>query len=111
MALFLAALMMRVDEGNADGDSQAQVTALLVLVVSAVFVALLFFIIKEVRSELRKDFEAIRRSTMAKSPNSQSPKEVALKVTDVQIDDYTSCGTPMDGNLTNDNHSSLGTTL
>ena len=111
MALFLAALMMRVDEGNADGDSQAQVTALLVLVVSAVFVALLFFIIKEVRSELRKDFEAIRSSTMAKSPNSQSPKEVALKVTDVQIDDYTSCGTPMDGNLTNDNHSSLGTTL
>ena len=103
--------MMRVDEGNADGDSQAQVSALLVLVVLAVFVVLLFFIIKEVRSELRKDFEAIRSSTMAKSPNSQSPKEVALKVTDVQIDDYTSCGTPMDGNLTNDNHSSLGTTL
>ena len=97
MALFLAALMMRVDEGNADGDSQAQVTALLVLVVSAVFVALLFFIIKEVRSELRKDFEAIRSSTMAKSPKSQSPKEVApIKV---------------NSNLTNDNHSSLGTTL
>ena len=110
-ALFLAALMMRVDEGNADGDSQAQVTALLVLVVSAVFVALLFFIIKEVRSELRKDFEAIRNSMMVKSPNLQSPKEAAPKVTDVQIDDYTSCGTPMDGNLTNDNHSSLGTTL
>ena len=97
MALFLAALMMRVDEGNADGDSQAQVTALLVLVVSAVFVALLFFIIKEVRSELRKDFEAIRSSTMAKSPKSQSPKEVApIK---------------MNSNLTNDNHSSLGTTI
>ena len=97
MALFLAALMMRVDEGNADGDSQAQVTALLVLVVSAVFVALLFFIIKEVRSELREDFEAIRSSTMAKSPKSQSPKEVApIKV---------------NSNLTNDNHSSLGTTI
>ena len=88
---------MRVDEGNADGDSQAQVSALLVLVVSAVFVALLFFIIKEVRSELRKDFEAIRSSTMAKSPKSQSPKEVApIKV---------------NSNLTNDNHSSLGTTI
>ena len=97
VALFLAALMMRVDEGNADGDSQAQVTALLVLVVSAVFVALLFFIIKEVRSELRKDFETIRNSTMAKSPKSQSPKEVApIK---------------MNSNLTNDNHSSLGTTI
>ena len=71
-ALFLAALLMRVDEGNADGDSQAQVSALLVLVVLAVFVVLLFFIIKEVRSELRKDFEAIRESTMAKCRNSQS---------------------------------------
>ena len=110
-ALFLAALMMRVDEGNADDDSQAHVSALLILVVLAVFVVLFFYIIKEVRSELRKDFKAIRSSTMAKSPKSQSPKEVALKVTDVQIDDYTSCGTPMDGNLTNDNHSSLGTTL
>ena len=97
MALFLAALMMRVDEGNADGDSQAQVSALLVLVVLAVFVVLLFYIIKEVRSELREDFEAIRSSTMAKSPKSQSPKEVApIKV---------------NSNLTNDNHSSLGTTL
>ena len=89
--------MMRVDEGNADGDSQAQVSALLVLVVLAVFVVLLFYIIKEVRSELREDFEAIRSSTMAKSPKSQSPKEVApIKV---------------NSNLTNDNHSSLGTTL
>ena len=97
MALFLAALMMRVDEGNADGDSQAQISALLVLVVLAVFVALLFFIIKEVRSELRKDFKAIRSSTMAKSPKSQSPKEVApIKV---------------NSNLTNDNHSWLGTTF
>ena len=86
VALFLAALMMRVDEGNADGDSQAQVTALLVLVVSAVFVALLFFIIKEVRSELRKDFEAIC-STMAKSPKSQSleatPKHANRRSTSV----------------------------
>ena len=88
---------MRVDEGNADGDSQAQVSALLVLVVLAVFVVLLFYIIKEVRSELREDFEAIRSSTMAKSPKSQSPKEVApIKV---------------NSNLTNDNHSSLGTTI
>ena len=88
---------MRVDEGNADGDSQAQVSALLVLVVLTVFVVLLCFIIKEVRSELRKDFEAIRSSTMAKSPKSQSPKEVApIK---------------MNSNLTNDNHSSLGTTI
>ena len=69
VALFLAALMMRVDEGNADGDSQAQVSALLVLVVLTVFVVLLCFIIKEVRSELRKDFEAIRSSTMANLPN------------------------------------------
>ena len=97
MALFLAAVMMRVDEGNADGDSQAQVSALLVLVVLAVFVVLLFYIIKEVRSELREDFEAIRSSTMAKSPKSQWPKEVApIKV---------------NSNLTNDNHSWLGTTF
>ena len=96
-ALFLAALMMRVDEGNADGDSQAQVSALLVLVVLTVFVVLFFYIIKEVRSELRKDFKAIRSSTMAKSPKSQSPKEVApIKV---------------NSNLTNDNHSWLGTTF
>ena len=88
---------MRVDEGNADDDSQAHVSALLILVVLAVFVVLFFYIIKEVRSELRKDFKAIRSSTMAKSPKSQSPKEVApIKV---------------NSNLTNDNHSSLGTTL
>ena len=96
-ALFLAALMMRVDEGNADGDSQAQVSALLVLVVLAVFIALLYFIIKEVRSELRKDFKAIRSSTMAKSPQSPWPTEVApIKV---------------NSNLTNDNPSWLGTTF
>ena len=69
MALFLAALMMRVDEGNADDDSQAHVSALLILVVLAVFVVLFFYIIKEVRSELRKDFKAIRSSTMANLPN------------------------------------------
>ena len=96
-ALFLAALMMRVDEGNADDDSQAHVSALLILVVLAVFVVLFFYIIKEVRSELRKDFKAIRSSTMAKSPKSQSPKEVAA--------------INVNSNLTNDNHSSLGTTL
>ena len=96
-ALFLAALMMRVDEGNADDDSQAHVSALLILVVLAVFVVLFFYIIKEVRSELRKDFKAIRSSTMAKSPKSQWPKEVApIKV---------------NSNLTNDNHSWLGTTF
>ena len=101
-ALFLAALMMRVDEGNADGDSQAQVTALLVLVVSAVFVALLFFIIKEVRSELRKDFETIRNSTMAKSRErsvslDRATKELApikAKLSNVY--------------LTNDSHTSIG---
>ena len=66
-ALFLAALMMRVDEGNADGDSEAKVSALLVLVMLAVFVVFLFFIIKNVRSELREDIEAIRSSTMVRS--------------------------------------------
>ena len=59
--------MMRVDEGNADDDSQAHVSALLILVVLAVFVVLFFYIIKEVRSELRKDFKAIRSSTMVRS--------------------------------------------
>ena len=101
MALFLAALMMRVDEGNADGDSQAQVTALLVLVVSAVFVALLFFIIKEVRSELRKDFEAIRNSTMAKSRNSQSLDRATNELAPIQVK-------LKKVNLTNDSHSVPG---
>ncbi len=98
MALFLAALMMRVDEGNADGDSQAQVTALLVLVVSAVFVALLFFIIKEVRSELRKDFEAIRNSTMAKSRNSQSLDRATNELAPIKLK------LAKNVNLTNDSH-------
>ena len=101
MALFLAAVMMRVDEGNADGDSQAQVTALLVLVVSAVFVALLFFIIKEVRSELRKDFEAIRNSTMAKSRNSQSLDRATDELAPIKLK-------LEKVNLKNDNHSSIG---
>ena len=102
MALFLAALMMRVDEGNADGDSQAQVTALLVLVVSAVFVALLFFIIKEVRSELRKDFEAIRESTMAKSRNSQSLDRATNELAPIKLK------LAKNVNLTNDSHSVPG---
>ena len=102
MALFLAAVMMRVDEGNADGDSQAQVTALLVLVVSAVFVALLFFIIKEVRSELRKDFEAIRNSTMAKSRNSQSLDRATNELAPIKLK------LAKNVNLTNDSHSVPG---
>jgi succinate dehydrogenase/fumarate reductase flavoprotein subunit len=102
VALFLAALMMRVDEGNADGDSQAQVTALLVLVVSAVFVALLFFIIKEVRSELRKDFEAIRESTMAKSRNSQSLDRATNELAPIKLK------LAKNVNLTNDSHSVPG---
>ena len=102
MALFLAALMMRVDEGNADGDSQAQVTALLVLVVSAVFVALLFFIIKEVRSELRKDFKAIRESTMAKSRNSQSVDRATNELAPIKLK------LAKNVNLTNDSHSVPG---
>ena len=64
---FLATLLVRVDEGNADGDSEAKVSALLVLVMLAVFVVFLFFIIKNVRSELREDIEAIRSSTMVRS--------------------------------------------
>ena len=103
MALFLAALMMRVDEGNADGDSQAQVSALLILVVSAVFVALLFFIIKEVRSELRKDFKAIRESTMAKSRNSQSLDRATNELAPIKLK------LAKNVNLTNDSHSSIGT--
>tara|TARA_B100000524_G_scaffold220089_1_gene115952 strand:- start:78 stop:401 length:324 start_codon:yes stop_codon:yes gene_type:complete len=102
VALFLAALMMRVDEGNADGDSQAQVTALLVLVVSAVFVALLFFIIKEVRSELRKDFKAIRESTMAKSRNSQSLDRATNELAPIKLK------LAKNVNLTNDSHSVPG---
>ena len=104
-ALFLAALMMRVDEGNADGDSQAQLSALLVLVVSAVFVALLFFIIKEVRSELRKDFETIRNSTMAKSRNSQSLDRATNELAPIKL----KLGKNV--NLTNDSHSSMGSKL
>ena len=65
--LFLATLLVRVDEGNADGDSEAKVSALLVLVMLAVFVVFLFFIIKNARSELREDIEAIRSSTMVRS--------------------------------------------
>ena len=94
--------MMRVDEGNADGDSQAQLSALLVLVVSAVFVALLFFIIKEVRSELRKDFKAIRESTMAKCRNSQSVDRATNELAPIKLELRENV------NLTNDSHSSIG---
>ena len=94
---------MRVDEGNADGDSQAQLSALLVLVVSAVFVALLFFIIKEVRSELRKDFEAIRNSTMAKSRNSQSLDRATNELAPIKLK-----LAKKNVNLTNDSHSVPG---
>ena len=93
---------MRVDEGNADGDSQAQDSALLVLVVLAVFVALLFFIIKEVRSELRKDFEAIRNSTMAKSRNSQSLDRATNELAPIKLK------LAKNVNLTNDSHSVPG---
>ena len=94
-ALFLAALMIRVDEDNADGDSQAQVSALLVLVVSAVFVALLFFIIKEVRSELRKDFKAIRERSVSLDRATKELAPIKAKLGE-------------NVNLTNDSHSVPG---
>ena len=94
--------MMRVDEGNADGDSQAQVSALLVLVVLAVFLVLLLFIIKEVRSELRKDFKAIRESTMAKSRNSQSVDRATNELAPIKLK------LAKNVNLTNDSHSVPG---
>ena len=104
-ALFLAALMMRVDEGNADDDSQAHVSALLILVVLAVFVVLFFYIIKEVRSELRKDFKAIRESTMAKCRNSQSVDRATNELAPIKL----KLGKNV--NLTNDSHSSMGSKL
>ena len=94
-ALFLAALMIRVDEDNADGDSQAQVSALLVLVVSAVFVALLFFMIKEVRSELRKDFKAIRERSVSLDRATKELAPIKAKLGE-------------NVNLTNDSHSVPG---
>ena len=94
--------MVRVDEGNDDGDSQAQISALLILVVLTAFVILFLFIVKEIRNELLNDTRDIQSITMAKSPTLKSSlfsKEGSPKASDVQIKDNTVRGSSMDGSM------------
>ena len=73
-AMFLAALMIRVDESNeGDETAQAQMSGLLITVIVIPFLVMLWYIIKEFRSELNKDVEAIQR--MSSRPPSKSSAE------------------------------------
>ena len=80
-ALFLAALMIRVDMSDDDGTEQAKMSALLILVVVIAFVALFYFVLKEFRKQLKKDTEVLKRF----SSNINLPHEQKPKVEDVQV--------------------------
>ena len=88
--MFLAALMIRVDESN-EGDerAQAQMSGLLITVVVTPFLVMLWFIVKEFRNELNKDVEALRRTNARLSSNVNLPEGQGM-------------GTPMDGDETVD---------
>ena len=83
--MFLAALMIRVDESN-EGDerAQAQMSGLLITVIVVPFLVMVWYIIKGFRSELNKDAEAIRNTT-------------ARFWSNVELPDGQGSGTPIDG--------------
>ena len=87
--MFLAALMIRVDESN-EGDerAQAQMSGLLITVVVIPFVVMLWFIVKEFRNELKAEGDDRQQPAMARlSSNVKLPEGQGM-------------GTPMDGDET-----------
>ena len=89
--MFLAALMIRVDESN-EGDerAQAQMSGLLITVVLIPFVVMLWFIVKEFRNELK-----------AEGDDRQQPATARLS-SNVNLPEGQGMGTPMDGDETVD---------
>ena len=85
MAMFLAALMARVKATNESDEAQTKISILLIAVVSVSFVVLSAFIVKEFRTEMNKDKNALRGSVNAvkalmtgksttKAPETELPK-------------------------------------
>ena len=62
VAMFLAALMKRVQAMNESDEAQTKISILLIAVVSVSFVVLSAFIVKEFRNELKKDEKVARQS-------------------------------------------------
>ena len=72
--MFFAAIIITIDENNeGDETAQAQMSGLLITVVVAPFLAMLWYIIKEFRSELNKDVKAIQG--ISSRPPSKSSAE------------------------------------
>ena len=60
-SMFLAALMARVQAMDESSESQEKIGILLILVVLSAFGVLFWFIVKEVRNEVQKGSEIVRR--------------------------------------------------
>ena len=89
MAMFLAALMIRVDECNeGDEQAQAQMSGLLITVVVIPFLVMLWFIVKEFRNELK-----------AEGGDRQQPATARLS-SNVNLPEGQGMGMPMDGDET-----------
>ena len=73
--MFLAALMIRVDESNEDERAQAQMSGLLITVIVIPFLVMVWYIVKEFRSELNKDVEGIQ--LISSRPPSTSSMEAS----------------------------------
>lgn len=126
--MFLAALIIRVDESNeGDETAQAQMSGLLITVIVIPFLVMVWYIVKEFRSELNRDMEAIRSTTARLSSNVELPEGSATPIDDVEmiqgdIENVKNVqlppegpavgkGTPMDGNEAPADKLLLGTTL
>ena len=79
-AMFLAALMIRVDTSSESvNNAQAQMSGLLITVVLCAFIVLFWFVVKEFRNELNKDKAAVRRATNQLLSNVKLPLEKASR--------------------------------
>lgn len=99
VALFLAAVVMRIDEDYADDDRQPQVNGMLIAVVLVAFVVLIYFITKEIHLELSKDVAAIQHTTKTSPPNRKLPQKAASPpLLDMHINHDVYVGSSLDHN-------------
>ena len=108
MAMFLAALMARVQAMDQSDEAQTKISILLIAVVSVTFVVLSAFIVKEFRNELKKDEKVARQSMSLLKATVTGTTTTTTKAPETDLPK----GTPMDAEEeTKGGEGSVGTTL
>lgn len=111
VAMFLAALMKRVQAMNESNEAQTKISILLIAVVSVSFVVLSAFIVKEFRNELKKD-EKVARQSMSLLKATVTGKTTTPTTTTKPPKTELPKGSPMDGEEeAKGGEESLGSTL